>query len=471
MRTIDSQLHVLSREDYLAPTFVDVFGGVHTRPANNLPLVIWPDGSWCHSGNSFIRDLFERNLSRRNRGGSLSVAVASLSHLLRYCWVRKIDPLDLSDSQFTELIGELLAERHHTHPDRPKRGANRVIAIGRTCLQYLFSVSQYQGDNFLVGPEGRIRAQLKEFQVSVGKGGQGRTKTVRFWDHAALPSPGALGTRSPISTKKIVELRSAVYALSKSPHIRLRRHVILKLLEITGGRRGEIAEISVKSILEASRMERPMLCIPTLKTRRGCTPYRYVPISRSDVAFLLQYVEVHRRAVIRRRKAGKPDHGLLLVSEVSGEPLKATSITQEIRFLAKEAGIAEKACPHMFRHRFITKLFVALIEQHRVANPEAFRSMLLSGEELKTKVSEWTGTRPESLDAYIDLAFDEVAGFKKIFDLVTVGLTVDSFLGSLECEMQRLSIGDDPHLVACRLVDLARALKGDLLTARSNRSE
>ncbi|OJY97861.1 MAG: hypothetical protein BGP25_00015 [Lysobacterales bacterium 63-13] len=125
----------------------------------------------------------------------------------------------------------------------------------------------------------------------------------------------------------------------------------------------------------------------------------------------------------------------------------------------------------MFRHRFITKLFVALIEQHRVANPEAFRSMLLSGEELKTKVSEWTGTRPESLDAYIDLAFDEVAGFKKIFDLVTVGLTVDSFLGSLECEMQRLSIGDDPHLVAGRLVDLARALKGDLLTARSNRSE
>jgi integrase len=95
--------------------------------------------------------------------------------------------------------------------------------------------------------------------------------------------------------------------------------------------------------------------------------------------------------------------------------------------LAKAAGIDEKAHAHMFRHRFITKLFVALIEQHTVENVDDFRRALLDTESMKQKIQQWTGhTSTASLEIYINLAFEEVANFKKTYDAVTLARVIDS---------------------------------------------
>jgi integrase len=411
-----------------------------------------------------MRELFEKGLSRRNRGGSLAVAAANLTHLLRFCWGRQTDPYDLTDNQFREFVVQLIEEPRAKRPEQKARNANGVIAIGRTCLQYLDCVGRQMGDTTLIGPEGRIRAQVKQHQVKVAGRGPGRsTKNIHYWDHPAFPKPDTKRKRSPISTAMIEDLRRAVASISKTSHQRMRRHTILKLLEITGARRGEIAGITVESVQQASRMQVPMLRVPTFKKRDDPNAYRLVPISRPDIAFLLQYIEIHRRSVIRRQLKVKPDHGLLLVNGITGEALRPNSITQEVRLLASAANIGEKACPHMFRHRFLTKLFVALIEQHNIENTDQFRRLLIDGEELKRKVAEWSGhTCLESLEHYIDLAFDEVGGYKKAYNLVSTGLAIDSFIGTVRAEIDSLENGESPFLVGQRLIEQVMALRLDL---------
>lgn len=459
------QLYSLSLSDSLLPSYIDHDGRLHTRPSDNLPMVIWPDGSWCLQANTFMRELFEKGLSRRNRGGTLAVSAAHISHLLRFCWNRRVDPIDLTDNQFHEFIGDLIKETRTRDPSHKRRDANSVIAIGRSCLAFLESVARQAGDTGLMGQSGRIRACIRQ-HVIPGKSSSTPFRVIHYYDHPAFPNPDPKRKRMPIATANIEEMRKAVAKISTSSHQRARRHTTLKLLEVTGARRGEIALLDVDSLRKASQMEHPMLRMPTLKKRGGKLKYRYLPVSRADLDFLLQYVDVHRRSVIRRMLKGKPDHGILLVSETTGMPLQPNTITDEVRKLAHAAGIHEKACPHMFRHRFLTKIFVALIEQHAIENTDDFRRLLIDSEDLKRKVAEWTDHADLStLDRYISLAFDEIGNYRRVYDLTNAGLALDSFMGSLDAEIDAISSGEQPLIVAERLKAYIDKLKQDLSVA------
>jgi integrase len=461
------QLYSLSSRNFQAPNYVDFSGSLHSRPANDLPIMQWPDRSWCHAANRFLWELFEKGLSRRNRGGSLAVAAAHISQLLRYCWKRHLDPIELSDNHFREFITQLGREKRVGHPEQFARTGNAVIAIGRSCLAFLNSVGEYHDDPLFLGPKGRIQAAKREHVVIV-EGGRSRTakRVVLYWDHDILPEPSTKLRRLPIASATIGKLRAAVASISSTPYQRIRRYVMLKLLEVTPSRRGEIALITVESVLLAARMEMPMLCVPTLKKKGGRLEYRYIPISRADIKFLAQYAEIHRRIIVKRCLKGK-DHGILLVNGRNGEALFPNTITQEIKQLARAAGVQEKTCPHMFRHRFITKLFVALIEQHEIENRDHFRRMLIDSEQFKRKVAEWTGhTDLGSLDVYINLAFEEIGNFKRVYSLATVNMAIDSFIGTLQAEVSNLRSGDIPFLAAERLLELAEALKLDIEGAK-----
>jgi hypothetical protein len=464
------QLHILSSPTFQAPNFIDSAGKLHTRHANDIPILRWPDGSWCHPANRFMWELYERGLSRRNRGGSLAVAAAHLSPLLRYCWSERIDPIELNDNNFRELISKLIGERRHNHPGQAARSTEAVIKIGRSCMSFLESVARFHEDEGLIGPKGRIRAMRRAFEIPPSRRRNGGAKTQIYWHHDALPQSSTKKKRLPIASANVEKLKQVVAKVSKTPHQRIRRYVMLKLLEITGARRGEVALLTVASVVNASRMEVPMLYTPTLKKGGEHLEYRYIPISRADAKFLAQYAEIHRRILVGRVLKGK-DHGLFLVSGTTGEALKPNSITAEVRRLAASAGISQKACPHMFRHRFITKLFVAMIEQHQIENPDHFRRMLIDEEQFKRKVAEFTGTGISSLDHYIDLAFEEVGNFQRVYDLTTVGLTVDSFIGTLDAMIAQASSGEVPYLSAQRLLELMQALRLDLEAAKSKVSD
>lgn len=238
---------------------------------------------------------------------------------------------------------------------------------------------------------------------------------------------------------------------------------MLKLLEITGGRRSEVAALTVRSVLAAYAAKDPALSIITVKGRGGETRMREIPIARHDLVLLKEFIEKNRAIVIRKTCGKQRDEGVLLVSETTGEPLRPNTITQEISFLARRAEIEDRASPHMFRHRFITKLFVALIEQHKFENTDAFRAALISTEDFKRKVLEWTGHRSIiSLEPYLHLAFAEIAGVHTTTKLVNARAAVESFDSSLATIEAELEQGEDPKLVAQRLRKMLIAMRADL---------
>lgn len=462
MRRRESQLYTLASEDFRMPKLITESGYLVEKAADNFPIMQWPDGSWCHDANTYLRELFERNLSRRNRGGSLMVVAAHITHLIRFCWKCNTNLIELSDNQFTLYMKELFEEPRRGYPDQRARDANTVLAIGRDCLGLLRSVGRKHGEPNFVGPTGRIRIEAREYVVR-GDEGDDVAMTRRLLHHASFPQPAPKKRRLPVESKAIDGMRDAVSRVSRSPHQRARRRCLLLLFEITGARRGEVAELEIAAVRRAVAMEHPTLRLITLKTRQQDPPYRFVPISKADALALLNYIEVYRRGVVRRAW-NQSDHGKVLVSIRTGAPLRPNTITQEIKRLAKASGITEKVCAHMFRHRFITKLFVALIERHKIENVDEFRRALLSTETLKREVLEWTGQRSiKALERYIHLAFHEIAEYKKTCDGVRVTSAVDSFAAVLKDEINRLDEDSDVKGAARRIQNLAQALREDLL--------
>ncbi|GIZ73407.1 hypothetical protein KAM429_41680 [Aquipseudomonas alcaligenes] len=83
--------------------------------------------------------------------------------------------------------------------------------------------------------------------------------------------------------------------------------------------------------------------------------------------------------------------------------------------LRSHAGIEEKVCAHMFRHAFITNLFVLLIKRHKFKQKDDFRSALLNSKKFLYDVMLWTGHKdPLSVERYIHLAFAKLDGYEDI---------------------------------------------------------
>lgn len=461
------KLYNLTAENFKFPFYVDRKHSVKTISAQNIPMLKWPDGHWCLEANLYMLELYHRGLSRKNRGGTLLAYAANISHLIRFCRNNLIDFKSLSDNEFTFFIKTLQGERRAKSSEMA-RDANSVIAIGRNCLDFLISVGRFHCQEGFIGPTCRIRASQKEIEIQTETRGKKGKITRKFWHHHSFPTADVKKRRLPISSTNVDKLRNAVLGASTSIFQRKRRYVMIKLLEITGGRRSEVAGLTVDSVKTAAKMSEPMLKLMTAKRPGGKDEFRYIPIARHDVEFLLEFIEKNRRHIVRKSVGLDSDDGYVLISETTGKNLKPNTITQEVHILAKAAGIVEQVCPHLFRHRFIAKLFVALIEQHSIENVDDFRRSLLDSESMKQKIQQWTGhSNVKSLDIYINLAFDEISNFKKTYNLVNAGRVLDSFRGTLAQFKEELKGGIsiyDAHLQLSKIID---GLEIDLEILRS----
>jgi hypothetical protein len=155
--------------------------------------------------------------------------------------------------------------------------------------------------------------------------------------------------------------------------------------------------------------------------------------------------------VVSRTIGVDKDHGYVFINERSGKPLQANTITQEISTLARSAGIEIKVSPHMFRHRFITKIFVSLIRTYDFENPTDLRRALIGVHEIKQRLIEWTGHLSTlSLDRYIDMAFVEVEGLRVSMDSIKLDAEVEAIRSAIRSLANEL-IMDGEHHIAERL--------------------
>ena len=458
------KLYTLTDSGFTLPLYIDEQSKVHDVLASNIPMLTWPDGSWCLPANLYMLELFSRGLSRKNRGGTLLSYATNISHLIRFCYSINLSFIDINDAQFSRFVTKLTKERKLGNPQQPERNSNSVIEIGRRSLEFLACVARLHNDKDFLGESGRIIAVQKEVLIyPSGIKRRSRPLIRKCWHHWSFPMPDPKKTRLPISTENIKKLRAAIVNSSNTIYQRKRRFVMLKLLEITGGRRSEIAALTVESVIRATQMPEPRLTLLTAKRRGGRDEYREIPIAKHDLVFLVEFIEKNRRRIVRNTCGLEKDDGYVLVSETTGFRLRPNTITQEIAYLASKAELHEKACPHMFRHAFITRLFVALIEQHNFENKDDFRRALLDKEGLMQEVQQWTGHRSiESLEVYIHLAFAEITSLKKTLNTVAVKGIIESFKSSIDQLRREVLAGMPPSEASFSISNLSEALIGDL---------
>jgi site-specific recombinase XerD len=193
---------------------------------------------------------------------------------------------------------------------------------------------------------------------------------------------------------------------------------------MTGARISEISRIKIENVKKAMRMENPSLLMFTSK--KGGDDWRYVPVLLNDLNEINTFILTQRTSLIDRNKF--KDNGFLFISEKNGKPLTERTLTNDILRLRRAAGINSAACAHMFRHRFITKLFISLIKEYELKNESDFRRALLDVRILKQRIQQYTGhSRLSSLDHYIDLAFNELSGIDKVVNTAFLRQVYDRY--------------------------------------------
>ena len=415
-------------------------GKLTCRTYENVATMSWPDGSPCLLGNAYVLELLNRDLSTRSGGGTIRQYALDISHLLRYCFDNEISLLNLTDSRFTQFVNGLRAELDRDGSGRKARDANTLKAIGRRCLDFLSFVGLASGHPRLVAQDGRIKATQKKSTSKVSGSRQLVTRT--FWDHKSLGGGDPRTSRMPISNDSINRMYEAIFKVGKSDHMHRRDQLLLRCLEIFGCRVGELALLRVADVLVARESSTPMLRFATLKKRnRDAT--RMLPVLKQDLAEMCRYIVVHRREIIRRTIGIAKDHGHVFVSEVTGMPLSAKTLSNQVLAIRRAAGITEQACAHMFRHRFITNMLVMLIRRYDFHNADQFRKALIDVETLKMEVLQWTGqANTASLEPYLDFAFKDIGNFDVVKNAIRADQARLSFDRSLELLVERLVRGE-----------------------------
>lgn len=470
----EEKLYSLMPEGFEVPDGVDLQDKVVRRKAGNLPLISWPDGVPCVEANVYMRTLLHKGLSRRDGGGTLLTYAKNISHLIRYCHTNGWNFADLDDNRFTLFIRSLQAR---DALGKQKRTSEQILKIGRVCIDFLRTLQEFMGVNSFIGKKGKgcaITVEERGVKVQLSKG---KARVIWVWSHRSFPSGSPLKTRRPISTavvKKLDEATAKIEARQKKSRIEL----ILACFKQTGGRRGEVSRLKVKDIEEACTQKgsAPLLRIVTLK-KGGEGDYedkekvRYIPVPRDFLQQAMKYIQRHRRRIIREKiKSTSPktiskDHGFLLVSETTGKRLTTDTLTTEINRLCVAAGVSDQpAHPHLFRHAYITEKLKAIIKHHHVANKDDFRKALLNVESFKYQVQQWTNhSNKNSLDSYIDLAFEANDNMDKVLNAVHLEAAVDVAqvrLASLRADI-KASNATLPELMD-ELDGLLEALEGDI---------
>lgn len=316
----------------------------------------------------------------------------SLSHLVSYCENKKLNLNDFNEDSFIELS---------------KKISNSGISNNSTnyILKNILYFFEFYGEEFLQEPNYIIK--MFNAQININS----RNSEEYFYHPCFLPK-SELKVRNPINVENIEKIYEQIDNLYVGKFAQKRTRVIIKLLEITGARVSEIANIKVLDI-EKALLDKNLLKVKTLKRKQN--EYRYIPVSKDKLSEIVTYIKIFRNKVIKSTIGTDKDHGYLLVNEKTGKPLTSNTISNDMIRLRDLAGIEQQTCAHMFRHRFITNMFIKLIEQYDLDNQDSFRNALMDLETLKVHIKEISGHKNiASLDHYIHLAKSELTNMDKI---------------------------------------------------------
>lgn len=466
---MDKQLFQLSQPEFVSYIRAAEAGQMYETVNGSLPWVRWPDGQWCIEVNLYLQWLYARGYSIKGRGGTLATYAAYITPLIRYCANntkgsarRKF--IELLDAEFTLAIRGLGSEKVLRKGTLVSaRSPTYICKIGAVWLDFLVFVGEeYYGDLHFVGRDKRIKGFKKEYEKKVRNG---RNVINTKWWHASFPEPEPDNKRLPMNDGQLERLRHAAERLKSDDFLRNRRLVMLELFESLGLRRMEAVLLRVSDVRRALRERKkarvdghvgfiPMLRFRTVKKKGGKFGVREVPIDDITLNFIETFGRLRKRHLAQLEIEDDVENGLLLINSGTGKGLVPNTITLEFSILAKAAGIKEQCCPHMMRHRYITKAFVRLILAHELELQDDFRKALIDSSAFKQKVMEITGhISEESLNIYINLAFDEVAELGKTMTRVQAQSYIDALSAAKNRYRADIARGKSVEEAAAQLLD------------------
>ena len=403
---------------------------------------VWPNGVPCIAVEMFLQEKAKEVKVSKKDGGTVGVYASHLTHLVRYCFNAELNFWELLHSNIDELVYNLASETNELNVR--VRDNNTIKSIISRCVTFLeWFQENIILDRNIVG----INTKEKRFQIRVKEAiyssPSGRKVTYRVFPHK-LPNSTSRA-KAPISTRAVKDLWNTL-ANSKSEakcsrmlqgkytgpeqaeHIEYmykRRELQLILLEATGLRPQEL--ITINASRNKKYLESSQIIIPTLKRRNNPRDNeRVIPIPREIAMKIEVFIAVHRKKLIKRLiHAGIVDSeneidDVIYLGSDNGKEVSPDAAYQEFRRLTKKAGIRQKNCQSMFRHRFITNM----VKLHLVAfmdkNPLKNRQIITDSDyrTILTKVTKFTGHRNvESLMHYIDIAWDELGAFSYTYEI------------------------------------------------------
>ncbi len=418
----NNQLYQLMKKVELTHNFDFRKQKVTTIAYEKIPFMYYPSGKICLLANAYIQSLVRNKLSIRNGGSTIKQYAGNISHILRFCEQRNLNFYQINSDLFSSFISQLRNEKDPRYPQHNRRSSNTLITIGRKTLDFLDFVGTLFGfDNFAVDYVG---ATKKETEVPSGRNNQ--TKRITYWDHVSFDTPSKKHKRGIIDRDTINKLYEAIHIVTDDKFLIQRKTCLLRLLEITGGRIGEIGQIKVDDIKNAMKENKPMLRLETFKRKEKMS--RQIPVLKQDLRVIKRYIDVYRQIKIASTVGLKNDHGYLFINEKDCSPIKSSHLSNEIGLLKRAIQIPHKACAHMFRHRYITKLFIAIIEQYDCKTKYDVQKAMLEIQSIKIELMEYSGHKwMKSLDYYIDLAFAEVNGLNNKINNVMLKSAYEHF--------------------------------------------
>lgn len=389
------------------------------------------------------------NHSASRRGRTSTTDASLISLFVRYVANEAIGFEDMSDDHMFHWANQLAAERDPSNSLLPRRNTTQIGRIMRKAIQFLlWFQDSFVHHRSLIGRNADCQIRITE---EYGRSRKGHA--FQYMQHRAIPKNSVPNDVKPIGHALITKLYDAIRQSTQNAYVRSRRQTTLRLLEAVGGRRLEISQITVNDIRNAFATE--LLVIRSVKRSDGRS--RQVPVDRSWIRPVIEFIEMHRKRLVDHligEGVIKEDSGMLLLG-IRGRAISEETITKEVTTLARLAGISEKTCPHMFRHRFITiQVAYRLKEYVGQALPMDVAHTIL------TKVAELTGHRdPMSLWHYIDLGFDELKVWDTAERVLRLRARAEGTLRQLETLLREAEDGLSQRALV-QAMDLLRDVAG-----------
>lgn len=385
------------------PFVIERDGNVLRLPAGHLPQLSNPDGSPHFIGDLFLQHLHTTGVSNHEGSGTLRTDADLLAPFINWCYHNRRDILSFANNDFEQFILHLKAEKSATSPTGLKRQSNQVARIGAMALRLMQYVDDYVFcERKLLSPAGPVKVIWKA-KVSFDE--NGRESRSLYMTHAHLPPPTTTRRRRLISDDAVLRMLVANKNRTCTPFLKQRSATLIWILDITGGRIDEVANIQVPAILAA--LTNGYLILKTVKRKEGPTP-RKVPVSQAELQQVLGYIKMFRPRTVN----GKWEVGALFTDDC-GKQVKKQTLSKDISTLRQLAGIVnEEVVAHSFRHRFLTRKLAEVYAAHGCRTSAELRQLILADDKIREELMEWSGHKSiESFNRYIHLEFGKNGRF------------------------------------------------------------